>query len=946
VALLGEAHRALPADVALREQFERAGGSASDRAAWLMERVNEAGDGGALALEAAFLFELDGDMALASRCLGQARSAPVSPLVEPFALRLALCGQAVDAVIDRYSSALRQASAPTARRDLAAMLAQLESRGRGDRAAAIRCWREALEADPTDLLTLLEAERLLFEEQDRAALATIELAIARALSGAQSVAHAMLAARMASVVSGGSDASFEAVKVAARANPKHVWALRHMALHCHARGLLAGYWRACADLAEQSDRPLERATLLCRAAEGAVGAGDCDSAMALSTEALSAYPQHIIARLLRASLLERRGEVSAAAEAYEQLGAMSRSRRERAERLYKAATLWLASDQPRATSEGRRLLEAVCELDGEHANAFERLQAIYLAGGAKMELAELLSQRARSVSDPHQRGEFEVLRGRMLAEAGAAGEAKAALLASLKARPDDLEAWRAYADVCLTDGDWDAAEPALLQLGRLLRDARERADVYLRLAGIYHRHRPNPERAMLSLREAIKLDPNRIDVREQLVDLQVMSGDFAGALVSQRAMCDETLAPALACARAVKLALIHEQAGNQDEAERVLTQLRRDHPKEPAPLRALYDLYHREGKPELADTLLERAAADVQRSLAAGRFEEPLFVLSVAVAEMRGQHDLATASKATLAAIAGQPAATLGGGFGAADPALDELLAPEVFSLGLRKLLAATGTLIEAAAPFDLRSLRAKPPSGHDPLLARTRQIAAAYGVLDVEVVVTGSLGTSVVAASLEPPVLCFGNSVLELERGDLGEFLIHRAVKLLQTRTAVFARTAPIDLWPMLAAYLKVHDPGIALLGADPGKVEDYYQRMHALGGRAVDPQLKLVASEVAQSIGNRAANLHASACSWGSRTALLAMGDPYLALDAIAVANNQSMPLSTAERLRWITRQAEARDLVAFSISDAYASLRARLGLANVPSDARPESDITLES
>jgi cellulose synthase operon protein C len=62
-----------------------------------------------------------------------------------------------------------------------------------------------------------------------------------------------------------------------------------------------------------------------------------------------------------------------------------------------------------------------------------------------------------------------------------------------------------------------------------------------------------------------------------------------------------------------------------------------------------------------------------------------------------------------------------------------------------------------------------------------------------------------------------------------------------------------------------------------------------------------------------------------------LLALGDPNAALDAIAAVGGlaEGAPQDPTARAAWIARTPEARDLVAFAVSDAFAEARARLGL-----------------
>jgi len=87
----------------------------------------------------------------------------------------------------------------------------------------------------------------------------------------------------------------------------------------------------------------------------------------------------------------------------------------------------------------------------------------------------------------------------------------------------------------------------------------------------------------------------------------------------------------------------------------------------------------------------------------------------------------------------------------------------------------------------------------------------------------------------------------------------------------------------------------------------------------------------EVIGSLGNRASTLHTLVNGWGNRVALLAAGDLSIGLSAISRAAGHSTgpAASGPERITWIGRNAEARDLAVFSVSDAYAEVRAKLGI-----------------
>jgi hypothetical protein len=72
-------------------------------------------------------------------------------------------------------------------------------------------------------------------------------------------------------------------------------------------------------------------------------------------------------------------------------------------------------------------------------------------------------------------------------------------------------------------------------------------------------------------------------------------------------------------------------------------------------------------------------------------------------------------------------------------------------------------------------------------------------------------------------------------------------------------------------------------------------------------------------------------AAVAWSNRVALLAVGDPSAAFDAIALVGGlaEGAPRESRERGTWVSRTLEARDLVAFAVGDSFAQARFRLGL-----------------
>ncbi len=931
-ALLEQALRARPEDIGLRELFERlASEPPADRAEWRAERAaqTQGPDGARLALEAALDLERAGDMARASRLAAQAIAGGEKWLAPICAYRCAIAGHGAGDLIDAMLPRARETSDAIERLEIYERLADLDELGRNDAASGLLWRRSILEETPAHLPTLRRMASFLVGSGRDDELEPVALEIAKALEGPEAIAHAALCARLRLRITGW-DETAEPVAVAYKNEPRGIWALRQAAAHARAQGKHSLAVEADRQLAERTDRPSELATICLRAAQSAAAGGDLAAARELLERATSVVPQYLFAQLERARVLDEAGEKALAAEAFEAAAAASAGAPEKVAHLHRAAVLW--ADHAKDGARARRALEEVAETDPSYADVFERLQAIYVAEGARGELAALLERRLDAVSDPKERVEMEVLRGRALADVGDSEAAKRALAAALDANPDHADALAAFADLCAREEDWSGAEQAWIRLARLVPDAARQSAIYLRLGGLYDEHLPNPERAELAYQEILKRSPADEPARERLVALYKRAGDVVRAIEQQTVLITAAESPEAKCKRTCELAEIYEATGDTKKAEATLNQARKTWPKDDVALGYLCRFFQRTGQAPAAQVLLDRAVADARRALGTGRFEPHLFHTVATVADLRGRPDAARIAHATVSALEGEATEVDGAGPTGGDARLDDVLAPELLTPAFRELLQRTGPLLDAAVPFDLAAVRATPlPPQQGELGEQIRAIAAGYGLSGVAVHVSSVLGQVCVPASAHPPTLVLGQALVAAPNEAARTFLVHRALKVIQSNSGAFSRTAPIDLWPLLAAYLKAFSPNWQPQGVDAARLTDAYGRITRATPARVDPQVGLLAADVIGTIGNRASTLGTAVNGWGNRTGLLALGDPNVALTGIAWANGQANmpPPSGKDRLTWIGRNTEARELIVFSVSDAYADARARLGL-----------------
>ena len=930
--LLEQAMRARPEDVGLRELYERLSPEPpGDRVAWRAARAAEGTgpDAVRMALEAALELERTGDTQQAVVLARKAIEGGESLLAPICVYRCAIAGHGAGELIDALLPRARETSDPVERLEIYERLADLDELGRKDTASGLLWRRSILEETPTHLPTLRRMATALVSGSRDEELEPIALEIAKTLEGPESVAHATLSARLRLRV-GSWDDTAEPVKISYKSTPRGVWTLRQMAAHARAQGNHALAVEVDRQLAERTERPSEIATLSLRAAEAAAKAGDREGTLELHARAASLVSGHLVAHLELAQVLEETGSYAAAAESYENTARASFVPEERVLHFHHAAVLW--ADKEHDAERARRDFESVAELNPNYADVFPRLQAIYVAAGARAELADLLKRRLDGMTDPDERVEMEVLRGRALAEVGDRETARRALAAALDASPDHVEALSAFAELSAAEEDWSGAEQAWIRLARLAPDPARQVEIYLRLGELYDEHLDNPERAELSYQEILKRSPADETARERLVKLYKRGGDAVRAIEQQTILITNAEAPEAKCRRTAELAAIYEATGDNKKAEATLLTARKTWPKDDVALAALARFYQRTEQGPAVNVLLDRAVADARRALATGRFEPFLFSTLATVAELRGRPDAAQIAQATVAALEGGQATMDGAGVLASDSRLDDVVAPEVLTPAFRELLQKTGPLLDTAVPFDLAAIRATPLPPHQRELGDMVQLLAeAAGLPSISVHVSTVLGAVCVPASSNPPTIVFGQALAASPKGDVRTFLVHRAIKVIQGNAGAFSRTAPIDLWPLLAAYLKAFSPHWTPQGVDAAKLTEAYGRLTRAMPARLDPQLGVLAADVIGTIGNRASTLNSAVNGWGNRTGLLALGDPNIALEGIAWASGQTNgpPAAGKDRVTWIGRNAEARELIVYSVSDGYADARARFNL-----------------
>ena len=929
---LAEAHAAFPRDFALRELYERLDPSVP-RAAY-REAQSEASTGDArslFALQAAY--EHLGARALAPALVATRRAVelgadgPALLVLDRLEIEAGEASRLADALL----AEARAATDTTSRREAYEKLAEVDEKGRKDPASALLWHKSVLEEEPAYLPSLRYVEHALVSEGRDAELEPVYTSIAQALgsdSAPECSAHAYWAAELrVRSPEQGWETAYELVKLAYESS-RSLWATRALYAHARTRKDDALLLEALTVLLEDATRMPETAALLVRASEAAARLGDSEEARKYLERASSTDPGDVLTWSFLAEVRAHAEDMRGAAEACESQARTSVVPEHQIVAWYEAARTWLEvlKDEER----GVLALEQVAMIDASFADVFSRLFALYTAQKKDVALAELLESRLVKVTDPVERVALEVQLGMALAEMGDTERARQVLREALEIQPDQKDALFALADLLAKGANHEEAERTYVTLSRLVLTTEEAKRVFEALAELYAGPLGNLSRAEVALQEVLKRSPEDLPTLEKLVAIHRRKNDVSSAVEVTQQIVSLAKTPEERLARLVELAQIHETTGRDPrKAEQTLEAARKEFPLSVVALRALAEFFARHNQMPAMHVLLDRAASDARRAFAGGRFVTSLFETLATAYELRGKADAARVVSATLAAISGQPSELHGAELAAASPELDDLLAPDVMSPALRALLARAGDGLDRANPMETDGLATVPLDPASPLAPLIRGAANAMGLSGLLVLVSPKVGAVALPKTSTPPTIVLGEKLLALQNDKARAFQIVRALKLVSLRASALVRGKSEEVNALVSAWLSLFNPSWKPANVPQGLLQDMQKRLHPTMP-AEDPGLGVTALEAAGLLGTSGPQLRAAAMGWANRVALLAVGDPNAALDAIAWSlREERAPMGTEERPAWVARNAEARDLMTFSVSYAYAEARSRLGL-----------------
>lgn len=916
--LLGHAWDLWPKDAALLDLRESFGSLPLDARAKARELLATSVTGprsaAVLKTEAALFYELAGMPSSAARVAHQGEHGPA--LLEGCFGRNAPGTEFATAWRQKVLERAQSAEHSTDRAQYWLQVARLASDA-GDWAAERDAVGRAIHLDPQNVEGLLSAEALAFKDGEVERIAEVERFLAEALKAPDHLAHAQLASRFLQL-SAGSSSGYAPLCACVDDNRTPHDVARKLAYQAPRMGDDELGYRMYGQLLTTATRTADKAALLVRSAELAMRLGKTGTALTHLDDAIALLPNWVTALSMRAELLADGGYRAAAAEAYERLAQAAHALPLKAA-AFKHAAEQLRRERP-AEDEGlntasnpsllpvvdpnrlRLNLERALEADPNDEDVLEMLIDSYAQQRLDGELGELFLRRLEGAA-PDVRQKLMLRWSQACSMMGSSERAFELVREVLKGNPDSAGALEQLASLTK---DTAEREQTLLQLIRVAPTPGQQAAAYKHLGDFYHHESPQPARAIKSYQEALRRKPDDGETLRALVAVQIAAGDLASAKANVDAFAQRSNTDAERRAVAVSRAAI-TAATDPNAGEAELQQLLTERPYDSVVLEELAQVYVRENNTDKLRLLDERVRQQAERELPAGAHVAAYLSALAALAKLRADNSAFVLVSALSNLYHGVASGLDARGSRAVSRALDADLAPHPLSESLRTLLAKTSEALEEAFPLNIADLNPVPLKDAR-LVASFEMKAKAVGIAAPELFVVNS-APYLCQVTHHPSRVFLGSGWVE-HAASLQDFVVWRSLKLLQARVGAVAHSSPESTALRLDALLSAYtDPADTLVpnASGPNRLRAV---LHPLLPK--DPTLGALAASSVEELSQSELEVGDAIALWADRSALLATGEPRIALLAVCLMHGETGFTTPAALLDAVARQPSARRLM----------------------------------
>jgi tetratricopeptide (TPR) repeat protein len=696
--------------------------------------------------------------------------------------------------------------------------------------------------------------------------------------------------------------------------------------------------------------PRSSATLLVRAAERDVAAGDEASARARLRAALERDPSCLPALRTLRRMLVAGGSAAEAVSLCEREAEVLKGKEQRVRVLMLAADLAattvaptpaavqadsgltpLIDVSPPGAARAAAPLRRILAIDPGHLGAFERLRAILAAGGDHAALSPVLAARIAVATNPFEVAALRLARADLLAGPLQDAEgAKAELRAVLQKEPQHGKALARLADLQYEGGAF--GEAAELYLKRALgeRSPERLREIFLRIGRIHTRHQHDARRAADAYKRVLQLEADNREALLALAELLTEIGETRNAITVIERLVELLPEVDKRVPYLIRLGQLYEQAGDLRQAGARFRRAADDAPRNLVALGEMVRHFERTRDAPGRRALLDHALLLLRADLHAGKLDLEALRAMIYIMQWRGRATAAAAGAQLLAVVSTDPAdraladsappARARRLFALARPDVDERLFPPGLPSGVRNIFRIIGEPL-AKAVSDLKRYE----------LARADRVARGQGpretidpmagevaLKELEVFVKPSRAAAEPAwLSVEPgdpPSLVLGASIVALGTAGV-RFAGARALRLASTHLDIVLRGTPPQTGALVGGVLRqfINDyrhPDVpeALMTAGAATVA------RALS-RRLRQEVMPFAIESAGALDLGA--LHEAVRDGANQVGLLASGSLPASLAVVLATAGRSLTLAQ------VGANPEALALLDFALSDAYDEL-----------------------
>jgi len=728
--------------------------------------------------------------------------------------------------------------------------------------------------------------------------------------------------------------------------PTHAEALATLEQHYRHSGNTDGLIQVLGRWLEMAQSTSEQAALLCSIGSVHATRGELDQAIDVFRTAIRTMADYLpaVRGLLRAARCKQ--DDPCIAEGLEAEAAASRDVVRKAQSLFEAGCLWQRCEG--GAQKAISALDRVLDVDPTHQGAMDELSALFTSRKAWSELVALLQRWVEHLEDPRRlKANLARIADLQRARLGDLGGARKTLHRALEIAPNDQPLLTTLAELCRAESDWEALVRVNLRLLELTSDHIVLKALHFELGTIWEEKLPDTARAIAAYQRVLELDSSDLGALTQLSALLLRERNWKGAAHTTKLLLQRDDDRNRVKQYHLRLAGIYSEGFN--DHNQAVESCRRALSLDPGDLDAMEmmaQLLYAAGDgraldAHLASTLAVHRArldrdpfrVDSYRALIKvfswQKVADPIYIVHNLLGMIGAATDEERAHvEQTRRVVPPFPARPL-----TAEEVEEVLAHPDERGALLRVMLAAEMPLRKLFPPIE-RSV-AKPEKlaarTHPALAELLGRLRKAFGMPSFNAYLIDGGQEVLQVEDTATPTLYIGRDVSEeLDHAELS-FLLARELAHIRLRHTLYMRLDPAELGRVIAAVLAVVCHSYAP-PFPPEELDTIQLGFHRALGKRVRRQLESPALELSDRTIDPV-RWRAAMQQTEDRVALAVCGDLQAALRCIMrdESLNLQSRLETPEDYARVAAP-RLRQLLSFSISEEFLTLRERVGMAAV--------------